>query len=201
MIKNNFYLKFLIMTFPKYNLDPKKIAAIIAFQLYKLTRQPTISSEVFVPKAKENLLRSLFSNPNFWGASFVVIISLNILKNIVALSHETQTETQNEKKTVDQSPPNWHFPKKSQEKRILSLHLSCPHSVDQYVIFKQKNKNNSSHVHINSGEIGQIIQKTKYWDEAIVDFSISIPTRFAKLNRKFIADQATNEAILLVEEI
>lgn len=192
------------MTFPKYTLDPKKIAVIIGFhivKLYKSTRQPTISSEVLVPKAKENLLPILFSNPDFWGASFVVIISLNILKNIIASSHGTQTETQNEKKDIDQSPPSGHFPEKSKEKRVLSLHLSCPHSVDQYVIFKQKNKTNSSHVHINPGEIGRIIQESKHWDEAIVDFSITTPSRFQKLKTKAIADQAVNEAILIVEEI
>jgi len=192
------------MTFPKYTLDPKKIAVIIGFhlvKLYKSARQPTISSEVFVPKAKENLLPILFSNPDFWGASFVVIISLNILKNIVALSHGTQTETQNEKKNVDQSPPSGHFPEKSKEKRVLSLHLSCPYSLNQYVIFKQKNKHNLSPIRIKRGEIGKIIQESKHWDEAIVDFSIDIPSRFQELKTKAIADQAVNEAILIVEEI
>src|SRR6478752_7579676 len=170
------------MTFPKYTLDPKKIAVIIGFhlvKLYKSARQPTISSEVFVPKAKENLLPILFSNPDFWGASFVVIISLNILKNIVASSHGTQTETQNEKKNVDQSPPSENIPEKS----------------------KQKNKHNLSPIRIKRGEIGKIIQESKHWDEAIVDFSIDIPSRFQELKTKAIADQAVNEAILIVEEI
>lgn len=89
------------------------------------------------------------------------------------------------------------------------MHLCYPlcakYSINKYVIFKQKNKNNLNSVHINSGEVGKIIKKLDSWDYALVDFSIKIPSRFKKLNTKFIAEKALketmqNEAVFLMEK-
>ena len=93
------------------------------------------------------------------------------------------------------------FNDKLQTKQVLYFHLFCLYSLNQYVIFKQKNKNNLSFIHINSSEIGKISQKSKHWDEAIVDFSMNTPSRFQELKTKAIENQAVNETILIVEEI
>ena len=58
-----------------------------------------------------------------------------------------------------------------------------------------------SSVDINSGEIGQIIERLDIWDYAVVDFSIEIPCRFQNLNTKLIIDDAFDEAILIPEEM
>jgi hypothetical protein len=98
-------------------------------------------------------------------------------------------------------PLNIPFLEKSPTKRILGLHLCSPFYIHQYVIFNQKNKNNVSSVHINKSEIGKIIKRLDIWDFALVDFSIEIPDRFQNWNTKLIADEASNEAIVIVDAI
>lgn len=78
----------------------------------------------------------------------------------------------------------------------------CPESsINKYVIFKQKNKNNPSPVHIHRGEIGRIRKKLEGWDHILVDFSITVPPRFQKFNTKALVDKAFNEGIIILEEM
>lgn len=95
-------------------------------------------------------------------------------------------------------------PEKRPEKRILALHLCYPvsakHSINKYVIFKQKNKDNPSHVHINRGEVVRIIKKLDKWDHVLVDFSIKVPSHFEKLNTKAIMDKVLSEAVFILEQ-
>ena len=143
------------------------------------------------PKYQKNF--SHFFKSNLFYYAIVTILSIGILRDVLNLSHPS--------KDLKKSPLIPIFPEKLPTKRVLALHLSSPYYVNQYVIFKQKNKNNLSPVHINHGEVGQIIKKLEKWDHAMVDFSIDIPSRFQELKTKFIADQSDNEAILIVEEI
>ena len=89
-----------------------------------------------------------------------VLNSYNLLKTVVDLAEKA--------KDFKEFPRPVIFPEESQKKRILALHLCYPlcakYSISKYVIFKQKNKNNLSSVHINSGEVGKIIKKLDSWD-------------------------------------
>ena len=77
---------------------------------------------------------------------------------------------------------------------MFSLHLCGSFSVGEYGIFKQKNKGN-----ITFSEIGRVIEKLDDWDKALVDFSITVPYRFQRLNTKSIADKIHKEGVLIGE--
>ena len=102
-----------------------------------------------------------------------------------------------------ESPLPIPFPEKvsRKQRRILPLQLCCPCSIGQYVVFKEKNQDNSSLVNITPGEVGKIIKKLNEWDSGLVDFSIDVPPYFQKLDTKSIADQAFNEGVIVFEEI
>ena len=187
------------MNIPKNPKDILKIVEIIGFVLFKMHKSKKniiTGNETLLPKLEKNIFITLFLNLNFWYYGSSIILSILLLKDVLHLSHEN-LDLVNKNKNSKNFPQPSIFP----EKRVLSLHLSSTCSLNQYVVFNQKNKNNLSPIHISHGEIGQIIKKLEDWDHVLVDFSIDIPSRFQKLKPKFIADQARNEAILIEERI
>lgn len=101
-------------------------------------------------------------------------------------------ENPEEKKEKKKKPKN--------EKKILSLHLSGPFSIGDFVIFKEKNITNLSQADINHGQIGQVTERIDGWDYARVDFSIDVPDKFQKLNTNEIANKAFKEAVVIFEQ-
>lgn len=206
------------------NKDLKNIAKIISFYLYKIyelnkNKKIIKSTETFLPNRKEKFLPFLLdSNLLYFGS--LGILSVLILKNILDLSHPSENfkksplnllnknkdllDLVNQNKNLIKLPLNIPFfgkwPKKRLEKRILPLQVCCSCSIDQYVIFTRKNKNNPSCININCGEIGQVIEKLDGWGNALVDFDINVPSRFEKFNTKSIAEKTFNEGIVIFEE-
>ena len=197
----------------------KKLAKIISFYLVKIYQSnKNESAEILLPKGKEKFL-PLLLNPNLLYFVVVVILSGVILKDVLELSHPSKDlkkspldsadktkdllDLANQNKNLPKLPLSIPFPgwaEKRLEKRILPLDVCCSYSINQYVIFTRKNKNNPSSVNINCGEIGQVIKKLDGWERALVDFDIKVPSRFEKFNTKSIAEKALNEGIVIFEE-
>ena len=131
--------------------------------------------------------------------------SSNRIKNLLDLSNRIKNllDLANQNENLPKLPLNIPFFEKQPEKRILAVHVCCPlcpqRSVGRYVVFKQKNKNNSSSVQVNPGEVGKIIEKLKGWDEALVDFSIKVPYCYQKLDTKSFVKNIFNEGLVLFD--
>lgn len=190
-----------------------KVAAFYIVELYKSTKKQTISPKIVVPNTKKTLLQrflpsffsnlpSLFLNPNFWFYGSGIILSILILNGAINLSNEN-LDLSNKNKNSKKFPQFPFFLEKKPEKRIIALHLCSPlcsqRSVGQYVVFKEKNKDNSSLVNITFGEVGKIIKKLKGWDRALVNFSIEVPSHFQKLDTKSIIANIFNEGVVIGE--
>jgi hypothetical protein len=190
----------------------RKILKILGFSLYKIYKltikkrgiQPILPL-VDVPSTSTLPLLSLITKQNFFYLNtfgICVVSGISIIALLKQLfDSATEILDQNPQKFPDNFPGKFPTNTKTNTKRVLALHLHSPFHIHQYVIFKEKNKNNSSSVHINRGEIGKIIERLDIWDFALVDFSIEIPDSFKNWNTKLIADKASNEAIVIVEAI
>lgn len=77
--------------------------------------------------------------------------SSNRIKNLLDLSNQNKNllDLSNQNQNLPKFPLNIIFPEKRPKKRILPLHVCCSYSINQYVIFTRKNKNNPSCVNIN----------------------------------------------------
>ena len=171
-----------------------KIISLFLFKIYtskknKVDVPQTPSLPILFLISKQNLLYL-----NAFGTYSLVSIFLILLSKDL-LNSATET--------LDFFHPPTIFPGKFAKKRILALHVCCPlcpqRSVNSYVVFKQKNKNNLSSVQVNRGEVGKIIEKLKGWDEALVDFSIEVPYRYQKLDTKSLVENVFNEGLVLFD--
>ena len=188
--------------------DTKRILQTIGYFLFKIYKSN--KKEVDVPKplplflpllpliSPQNILYSnmLLTYALMSGLTILMVKDLidssNGIKNLLELSNKNEF--------LPKLPLNITFPEKRQKKRILPLHVCCSYSINQYVIFTRKNKNNPSCVNINCGEIGQVIKRLDGLERALVDFDIEVPSRFEKFNTKSIAEKALNEGIVIFEE-
>lgn len=204
----------------KKKLGVTDIIAFFSYEIYKLVKKKLIpTKEIILPQAlppaipliKNKFLSNVtFTSDVIW-VSAVVGLSAATLKGLVDMFFSIENTPTIAHKTEN---PNdfprdvtWPIEKPDdddkQKKKFLPLHLCYPvcaeSSINKYVIFKQKNEDNFSSVQISRGDVGKIIKKLKDWDEALVDFSIETPIRFQKLDTLSFANQADNEAILIVE--
>ena len=183
-----------------------KIIASFLVEVYKSTpkkvRVPYVSPVVPstaapLPGLSLTLLQNFFNLVPFITYSILGVSAILILKDFCdspSQSVELQPQNKNPKNLL----PATLFPNESPKRRILPLHLCCSYSLNQYVIFTKKNYDNPSQVHINRGEVGQIIKELPGWDHALVNFSIEVPSRFKKLNTKSIVKKAFNEGIVIL---
>ena len=215
--------------FNHFTIKEKKrvVVEIVSFcsdEIYRLLKKKLIlTKEIILPQAlppaiplikNKFLSNATFTSDVIW-VSAVVGLSAATLKGLVdmffpientpTIAHKTENLNDFPRDVIwpIEKPDDDEKPKK----KILPLHLSyplCPKlSINKYVIFKKKNKDNFSPIKINRGEVGKIIKKLDQWDYALVDFSIEIPLRFKKLNTTALANANTadTEAIFLLEEI
>jgi hypothetical protein len=198
--------------------DTKRILQTIGYFLFKIYKSN--KKEVDVPKplplflpllpliSPQNILYSnmLLTYALMSGLTILMVKDLidssNGIKNLLDSSNGIKNllELSNKNEFLPKLPLNITFPEKRQKKRILPLHVCCSYSINQYVIFTRKNKNNPSCVNINCGEIGQVIKRLDGLERALVDFDIEVPSRFEKFNTKSIAEKALNEGIVIFEE-
>ena len=201
----------------------RKILKLLGFSLYKIYKSTQKKTDVSKPLplplplpllpliSPQNILYSnmLLTYAVMSGLTILMfkdlIDSSNRIKNLLDLSNRIKNllDLANQNENLPKLPLNIPLFEKQPEKRILAVHVCCPlcpqRSVGRYVVFKEKNKDNSSLVNITPGEIGQIIKKLKGWDEALVDFSIKVPSRFQKLDTKSIIANIFNEGVVIVE--
>ena len=184
-----------------------KIIASFLVEMYRSTPKkvhvpyvsPVVPSTV-APGLSLILLQNFFNLVPFITYSVIGVSAILMFKDLFD-SRPKSVELQPENKNPKNLPPFTLFPKELPKKRVLSLHLCSPYSTGQYVIFKQKNKNNMSSIQVERGEIGKIIERVDNWDKALVDFSIQVPLRFKNWNTKLLTENAYNEAVLIVEKI
>ena len=174
------------MGVPKKDKEILKILGFLLYKLYKSTRKKTdVSKPVPLPLpllpwiSPQNIL---YANMGFnyvllSGLAIVVLIdsinSSNLIKYLLDLATKNKDllNLANQNENLPKLPLNIPFlgkqPDRQQKKRILALHLGyplCPQdSINKHVIFKQKNKNNLSPVHVDRGEVGEIIKKLDGW--------------------------------------
>lgn len=142
-----------------------------------------------------NVMIKIFGTYALFG--FLIFL---IVKDIITSSSATSEPGCVINNTSSNQYPHIGFPvNEYNKKRVLPLYLHCPFQIGQYVIFRQKNKNNSSLIHVNLGEIGLIVEKLNGLDHALVDFSIDIPIRFKKLDTINLVKNAYNEGVLIIE--
>ena len=150
------------------NENLKNLAKLISFYLFKTyesskNKKIIKSTETFLPKEKKKFLLLLL-NSNLLYVGSVGVLSGAILKDVLDLSHPNQDlkksprdlanqnknllDLANQNKNLKKLTLNIHFFEKQKEKRILAMNLGyqvwSKNSINKYVIFKKKNKNNLS---------------------------------------------------------
>jgi hypothetical protein len=217
VVKNSNDVKKLILELVGYNIllnlfkSNKPIKKILLPGKGTLLPEP-VSQKInkkFLERFLEKLLSlsTLVVNSDLSGVAILAILFSVSTKQSVDIYNQTKdiAKVSNQNKNRNKFPPVAPFPEKinKKQKRILTLHVCFPlcskRSINKYVIFEKKNKNNSSSIHINRGEIGQIVKKLEGWDEALIHFSVEIPSRFQKLDKKYMTEDVFNEAILILE--
>lgn len=189
----------------KKKLGVTEIITFFSSEIYnllkkKLTSKEIISPEVLAPTVPLIKKKFLLSSNIFYMALIGMLLAVTI-KVVFNKFSSIENKLDND----FPSPAKLPVPNDDNEpsNKILPLHLCYPvcaeSSINKYVIFKEKNKDNFSSVQISRGDVGQIIKKLSQWDHALVDFSIKTPIRFQKLDTVSLANQADNEAILIVE--
>lgn len=186
--------------FLKKKLNTKEIKEIILPQALPST----------LPLIKKKFLSLPMSSSDFYYCVLVVGLSVATVKGLIDMSFPIKNipAVAHEIEDANDSPapvklPNNGSDEEEKPKKVLPLHLCCPlcphRSIGRYVIYKKKNKDISQSLDISPGDIGQITKKLKGWDQALVNFSVEVPSRFQKLDTKSMVANVFNEGVVIFE--